>query len=64
PFILIATFTMLNLFIGVVVSAMQSYHDTEAKHMEETRSEHAELLTEVRALRADLQALKSERGDG
>ena len=64
PFILIATFTMLNLFIGVVVSAMQSYHDMEAEHMEETRSEHAELLAEVRALRADLQALKSERGDG
>ena len=64
PFILIATFTMLNLFIGVVVSAMQSYHDMEAEHAEETRSEHAELLAEVRALRADLQALKSERGDG
>ena len=63
PFILIATFTMLNLFIGVVVSAMQSYHDKEAEHMDETRSEHAELLTEVRALRADLQALKSERGE-
>jgi voltage-gated sodium channel len=64
PFILIATFTMLNLFIGVVVSAMQSYHDAEAEHMEGTRTEHAELLAEVRALRADLQALKSERGDG
>ena len=64
PFILIATFTMLNLFIGVVVSAMQSYHDAEAQHMEGTRTEHAELLAEVRALRADLQALKSERGEG
>ena len=64
PFILIATFTMLNLFIGVVVNAMQSFHDTEAEHMEVSRSEHAELLAEVRALRADLQALKSERGDG
>lgn len=25
PFILVATFTMLNLFIGVIVSAMQSF---------------------------------------
>ena len=30
PFILIATFTMLNLFIGVIVSAIQGFHDAEA----------------------------------
>ncbi|MCY4220815.1 MAG: ion transporter [Thiotrichales bacterium] len=64
PFILIATFTMLNLFIAVVVNAMQSYHDAEAKHAEASHTEHAELLAEVRALRADLQALKAERSDG
>ena len=64
PFILIATFTMLNLFIAVVVNAMQSYHDMEAKHAGTSHTEHAELLAEVRALRADLQALKSERGGG
>ena len=64
PFILIATFTMLNLFIAVVVSAMQSYRDMEAGHVEASHSEHAELLAEVRALRADRQALKSERGGG
>ena len=69
PFILIATFTMLNLFIAVVVNAMQSYHDmetehTETEHTETSHSEHAELLAEVRALREDLQALKSERGGG
>ncbi len=62
PFILIATFTMLNLFIGVVVNAMQSFHDMETKHVEASHSEHAELLAEIRALRADLEALKSERG--
>jgi voltage-gated sodium channel len=27
PFILSTTFTMLNLFIGIVVNAMQSEHD-------------------------------------
>ena len=64
PFILIATFTMLNLFIGVVVNAMQSFHDMEAEHVRISHAEHAELLAEVRALRADLQALKSERGSG
>ena len=62
PFILIATFTMLNLFIAVVVNAMQSYHDQEAEHATASRSEHAALLDEVRSLRADLKALKAKRG--
>ena len=64
PFILIATFTMLNLFIAVVVNAMQSYHDQEAEPADASHTEHAELLAEVRALRADLQALKAERDGG
>ena len=63
PFILIATFTMLNLFIGVVVNAMQSFHDMEAERAQASRSEHADLLAEIRALRADLQALESARSD-
>ena len=61
PFILIATFTMLNLFIAVVVNAMQSFHDMEAEHAKASHAEHADLLAEIRALRAELQALKSER---
>ena len=61
PFILIATFTMLNLFIAVVVNAMQSYHEMEAEHAQTSHAEHADLLAEIRALRAELQALKSER---
>ena len=31
PFILVATFTMLNLFIGVIVSAMQSFTASDAE---------------------------------
>jgi voltage-gated sodium channel len=58
PFILIATFTMLNLFIAVVVNAMQSrYHAEEAQHAEAAHAERVGLLEEVRALRAELQAL-------
>ena len=45
-------------------NAMQSFHDMEAEHVRISHTEHAELLAEVRALRADLQALKSERGSG
>lgn len=34
PFILITTFTMLNLFIGVIVSAIQGFHDADvAAHL-------------------------------
>jgi voltage-gated sodium channel len=58
PFILIATFTMLNLFIAVVVNAMQSrYHAVEARHAEAAHAERVGLLEEVRGLRADIQAL-------
>ena len=40
PFILIATFTMLNLFIAVVVNAMQSkYHEVEAEHAQAAHAE-------------------------
>ena len=60
PFILIATFTMLNLFIAVVVNAMQSYHDMEMEHVRLSREEHASLLAEIRALRADVRALRPE----
>lgn len=64
PFILIATFTMLNLFIAIIVNAMQSF--TEAGS-EATRDavdgarQHIEddLHAEVRALRAEIGALRS-----
>jgi voltage-gated sodium channel len=63
PFILIATFTMLNLFIGVIVSAMQSFTDAEKSEtiaaVDQAR-EHieADLHTEVRALRAEIAELR------
>ena len=64
PFILIATFTMLNLFIGVIVSAMQSF--TESEHADtvaavEQARDHIEtdLHTEVRALRGEIAELRA-----
>ena len=58
PFILIATFTMLNLFIAVVVNAMQRrYHEEEAQHAEAAHAERVGLLEEVRALRTEVQEL-------
>ncbi len=64
PFILVATFTMLNLFIGIIVSAMQSFTDDEkattVATVERAR-EHieADLHAEVRALRDEIGQLRA-----
>jgi voltage-gated sodium channel len=60
PFIAVATFTVLNLFIAVVVNAMQSEH--YALQEEAEASAHADreaLRNEVRALRDDIAALRA-----
>ncbi|MCW2311347.1 ion transporter [Rhodoferax antarcticus] len=64
PFILVATFTMLNLFIGVIVSAMQSFTTAETEatvSAVDNAREHieADLHSEMRGLRAELAELKA-----
>jgi len=64
PFILVATFTMLNLFIAIIVNAMQTFNDDEkqvAVQAVEAAREHieADLHAEVRALRGEIRELKS-----
>lgn len=62
PFILVVTFTVLNLFIAVVVSAMQSSHDAGLER--ENQAAHAEreaILAEIRQLRHEIQARESKR---
>lgn len=70
PFILIATFTMLNLFIAIIVNTMQSLHEQEKDETIETlraltHEEAAGLEAEVRGMRQELtllrQALESRR---
>lgn len=62
PFIASTTFTVLNLFIGVVVSAMQAEHDADAAGERQTlHDDNAELLDEIRALRAEVQAMRAEQ---
>ncbi|MBC8212128.1 MAG: ion transporter [Gammaproteobacteria bacterium] len=63
PFILVATFTMLNLFIAIIVSAMQSYSEAEQKQTVQAvlqTQEHIEqdLHKEMRMLRSEINALK------
>ncbi len=64
PFILVATFTMLNLFIAIIVNAMQSEHDAEQKAerdlIEKTsQDETAAITAEIAAVRKDIAELKA-----
>ncbi len=64
PFILVATFTMLNLFIAIIVNAMQSYNEAEqhnAKQAVDMARQHieADLHAEMRGLRAEIRELKA-----
>ena len=52
PFILLTSFIVLNLFIGVIVNAMAEATEDEA------HDEREEILRELRALREDIAALK------
>ena len=61
PFILIATFTMLNLFIAVIVNAVQTMHDDE--HKEEIDTEKAtqqQLMEQMQQLQLELKELRRE----
>lgn len=63
PFIMVATFTMLNLFIAIIVSAMQNYSDAEHQDtvdaLQKTQ-DHIEddLHTEMQSLRTEIRELK------
>lgn len=62
PFILLSTYAVLNLFIGVIVSAMQE--ETEATATADRQALHndsAAILDELRALRAEIAALRGDR---
>lgn len=68
PFILVATFTMLNLFIAVIVSAMQAiqHDETEVVTREIHTATHDEtetIVDELRNLRAEVAALRTALRD-
>lgn len=63
PFILIATFTMLNLFIAIIVSAMQSYSEMEHQETVEVIQQteekiEADIHQEIQSLRREIRELK------
>jgi voltage-gated sodium channel len=67
PFIIGTTFTVLNLVIGIIVGAMQEEHEKAEKaerdaEREMVHDETAPLVSEIRALRAEIVALRQEVG--
>jgi voltage-gated sodium channel len=65
PFIIGTTFTILNLFIGIIVNAIQSEHDKEQAAEREAerqavRQEAEPLAMEIRSLREKVETLQSE----
>jgi len=69
PFILIATFTVLNLFIAIIVDAMQTMHEQvvkreEAEITEVLHSEGTHIEQELRAVREELRSLRTMLAQG
>ena len=60
PFILMTSFTVLNLFIGIIVSAMQSEHEATAEADRAALHEETEsVAVEVKALKQEIAELKA-----
>ena len=64
PFILVTTFAVLNLFIAIIVNAMQSQHDAEREQAFEeiTRQSHGDALRledDIKALHREVQQIRS-----
>ena len=60
PFILITSFAVLNLFIGIIVDAMQRFDDDANGHdlIATPKTPHGHAEEEIRALRIEIQELK------
>lgn len=57
PYLLIATFMMLNLFIAVIVNSMQDAQPPSAEEQEQSRRDQA-ILDELKALRTEIAELR------
>ncbi len=57
PFILVTSFAVVNLFIGIIVDAMQKQGQAEAHEMHE---ETHEIMRETEAIHAELRALRED----
>lgn len=69
PFIVVTTFTVLNLIIGIIVNAIQEEHaqghaDQRAAERALIHDETAPLLSEIKGLKAELASLRQELSSG
>ncbi|MCG5494865.1 ion transporter [Ectothiorhodospira variabilis] len=65
PFILIATFTILNLFIAIIVNTMQSMQEDQQQFEHDTieevvHAENTQLHEDLKALRQEIRELRKE----
>lgn len=59
PFIIITSFAVLNLFIGIIVDAMNIIHEKEEYTGPERRQRPSQLTEEVRGLREELDEVRA-----
>ena len=57
PFIAVTTFTVLNLFIGIVVDAMATVKENDKKELHE---DHIDIEDMIRDLQSDVRALRDQ----
>ena len=61
PFIILTAFTVLNLFIGVIVDAMQTEHEHAASEERgQMIIDNEKILTELHQLKDDIAAMRSD----
>ena len=68
PFVIVTSFAVLNLFIGILVNTMQARHEEERRQELEgmesaAQDERAVIVESIVALRADVAALREEDMD-
>lgn len=63
PFIVVTSFAVLNLFIGIIVSAMEEEQENVASQERSAMHHEQEaILAEIRALREEVRALRAPSG--
>ena len=61
PFIITTSFAVLNLFIGIIVDAMQKEHEVEADASRQAvLSETEHILLEIKSLRTEISELRTQ----
>ncbi len=60
-FIVVTTFTVLNLIIGIIVNAISEEHEAAEKEEREMMHEETEpLVAEIKSLRAEIVSLRED----